>query len=164
MDFELAAKLSGARFVVLQKGLARMERALGQFMLDLHTGTHGYTEVSPPLLVRDAAMYGTAQLPKFVDDQFFAASTALIREMTETVAPSFAGKDLVERLACIRRARAVSWVYGRQKKGHVTLAYSVCRRVWSVRCRNETTRKGSRHRVRRALKRWGHTVRQVVTW
>jgi seryl-tRNA synthetase len=98
MDFELAAKLSGARFVVLQKGLARMERALGQFMLDLHTGTHGYTEVSPPLMVRDAAMYGTAQLPKFVDDQFFAASTALIREMTETVAPSFAGKDLVERL------------------------------------------------------------------
>jgi seryl-tRNA synthetase len=98
MDFELAAKLSGARFVVLQKGLARMERALGQFMLDLHTGTHGYTEVSPPLMVRDAAMYGTAQLPKFVDDQFFTASTALIREMTETVAPSFAGKDLVERL------------------------------------------------------------------
>jgi seryl-tRNA synthetase len=81
MDFELAAKLSGARFVVLQKGLARMERALGQFMLDLHTGTHGYTEVSPPLLVRDAAMFGTAQLPKFVDDQFFAASTALVKEI-----------------------------------------------------------------------------------
>ncbi len=98
MDFELAAKLSGARFVVLQKGLARMERALGQFMLDLHTGTHGYTEVNPPLLVRDAAMFGTAQLPKFVDDQFFAASTALVKEMTEKVAPSFAGKDLVERL------------------------------------------------------------------
>ena len=98
MDFELAAKLSGARFVVLQKGLARMERALGQFMLDLHTGTHGYTEVNPPLMVRDAAMFGTAQLPKFVDDQFFAASTALVQEMTEKVAPSFAGKDLVERL------------------------------------------------------------------
>jgi len=81
MDFELAAKLSGARFVVLQKGLARMERALGQFMLDLHTGTHGYTEVSPPLMVRDAAMFGTAQLPKFVDDQFFAASTALVQEI-----------------------------------------------------------------------------------
>jgi seryl-tRNA synthetase len=83
MDFELAAKLSGARFVVLQKGLARMERALGQFMLDLHTGTHGYTEVSPPLMVRDAAMYGTAQLPKFVDDQFFAASTAMVNEIGE---------------------------------------------------------------------------------
>jgi seryl-tRNA synthetase len=74
MDFETAAKLSGARFVVLKKGLARMERALGQFMLDLHTAEHGYTEVNPPLLVRDDVMYGTAQLPKLEDDQFFAMS------------------------------------------------------------------------------------------
>ena len=65
MDFELAAKLSGARFVVLQKGLARMERALGQLFLDTHTQEHGYTEVSPPLMVRDDVMFGTAQLPKF---------------------------------------------------------------------------------------------------
>ena len=72
MDFEAAAKLSGARFVVLKKGLARLERALGQFMLDLHTDRHGYTEVNPPLLVRDEAMFGTAQLPKFEDDQFKA--------------------------------------------------------------------------------------------
>jgi len=72
MDFETAAKLSGARFVVLKNGLARLERALGQFMLDLHAGEHGYTEVNPPLLVRDEVMYGTAQLPKFEDDQFFA--------------------------------------------------------------------------------------------
>jgi len=70
MDFEAAAKLSGARFVVLKKGLARLERAIGQFMLDLHTNEHGYAEINPPLLVRDQAMYGTAQLPKFVDDQF----------------------------------------------------------------------------------------------
>ena len=70
MDFETAAKLSGARFVVLKSGLARLERALGQFMLDLHTSEHGYTEVNPPLLVRDEAMFGTAQLPKFEDDQF----------------------------------------------------------------------------------------------
>jgi seryl-tRNA synthetase len=70
MDFEAAAKLSGARFVVLKKGLARLERAIGQFMLDLHTNEHGYTEVNPPLLVRDAAMFGTAQLPKFSSDQF----------------------------------------------------------------------------------------------
>jgi seryl-tRNA synthetase len=73
MDFELAAKLSGARFVVLQKGLARMERALGQFMLDVHTSEkHGYTEVNPPILVRDDVMFGTAQLPKFEEDQFSA--------------------------------------------------------------------------------------------
>jgi seryl-tRNA synthetase len=70
MDFETAAKLSGARFVVLKNGLARLERALGQFMLDLHTNEHGYTEVSPPLLVRDETMFGTAQLPKFAEDQF----------------------------------------------------------------------------------------------
>jgi seryl-tRNA synthetase len=70
MDFEAAAKLSGARFVVLKKGLARLERAIGQFMLDLHTNEHGYTEVNPPLLVRDGTMFGTGQLPKFDDDQF----------------------------------------------------------------------------------------------
>ncbi|OYU50037.1 MAG: serine--tRNA ligase [Rhizobiales bacterium PAR1] len=70
MDFETAAKLSGARFVVLQKGLARLERALGQFMLDTHTMEHGYTEVNPPILVKDDAMFGTAQLPKFREDQF----------------------------------------------------------------------------------------------
>jgi len=70
MDFETAAKLSGARFVVLKGQLARLERALANFMLDLHTTEFGYTEVVPPMLVRDAAMYGTAQLPKFADDQF----------------------------------------------------------------------------------------------
>jgi seryl-tRNA synthetase len=75
MDFEIAAKLSGARFVVLKNGLARLERALGQFMLDLHTSEHGYTEVAPPILVRDEAMFGTAQLPKFEDDQFSTANS-----------------------------------------------------------------------------------------
>jgi seryl-tRNA synthetase len=72
MDFEAAAKLSGARFVVLKKGLARLERAIGQFFLDVHTAEHGYTEVNPPILVRDDAMFGTAQLPKFREDQFAA--------------------------------------------------------------------------------------------
>jgi seryl-tRNA synthetase len=75
MDFETAAKISGARFVVNKGGLARLERALAQFMLDLHTNEHGYMEVSPPLLVRDDAMFGTAQLPKFEEDQFYAQST-----------------------------------------------------------------------------------------
>ncbi len=78
MDFETAAKLSGARFVVLKKGLARMERAIGQFMLDLHTNEHGYTEVNPPLLVREEVMFGTGQLPKFAEDQFFAFSVPKI--------------------------------------------------------------------------------------
>ncbi len=70
MDFEAAAKMSGARFVALKGQLARLERALGQFMLDLQTLEHGYTEVSPPLLVRSEAVFGVGQLPKFAEDLF----------------------------------------------------------------------------------------------
>ncbi|MEM1038488.1 MAG: serine--tRNA ligase [Pseudomonadota bacterium] len=70
MDFEAAAKISGSRFAVLKGGVARLERALGQFMLDLHTQEHGYQEIQPPLLVRDEAAYGTDKLPKFADDLF----------------------------------------------------------------------------------------------
>ena len=70
MDFEAATRMSGSRFVVLKGELARLERALGQYMLDLQTGEHGYTEVSPPLLVRDEAAFGTGQLPKFAEDLF----------------------------------------------------------------------------------------------
>src|ERR1700681_2125917 len=83
MDFEAAAKLSGARFVVLKKGLARLERAIGQFMLDLHTNEHGYAEINPPLLVRDAVMFGTGQLPKFEEDQFFAGRVLPAEERIE---------------------------------------------------------------------------------
>ncbi len=72
MDFEAAARMSGARFVVLKGQLARLERAIGQFMIDMQTQEHGYTEVSPPLMVRSEAMFGTGQLPKFSDDQFVA--------------------------------------------------------------------------------------------
>jgi seryl-tRNA synthetase len=86
MDFETAAKLSGARFVVLKGMMARLERALAAFMLDLHTapekdGVGGYTEIVPPYLVRDDVMYGTAQLPKFADDQFLATRTITRQEM-----------------------------------------------------------------------------------
>src|ERR1041384_5772989 len=86
MDFETAAKLSGARFTVLKSGLARMERAIGQFFIDVHTSEHGYTEIAPPLLVRDEVMYGTAQLPKFRDDQFGTTrkwTEEEIKEITE---------------------------------------------------------------------------------
>jgi seryl-tRNA synthetase len=72
MDFATAAKLSGSRFVVLKAALARLERALAQFMLDLHTSEHGYTEINPPLMVYDDVMFGTGQLPKFADDQFLS--------------------------------------------------------------------------------------------
>jgi seryl-tRNA synthetase len=80
MDFDAAAKMSGARFVVLKGALARLERALEQFMLDLHTSEHGYTEIAPPVLVRGEAMFGTAQLPKFEDDQFLASRKPTIDE------------------------------------------------------------------------------------
>jgi len=71
MDFERAAKLSGSRFTILKGQLARLERALGQFMINMHTTEHGYTEVQPPLLVRDEVLFGTNQLPKFEEDLFF---------------------------------------------------------------------------------------------
>jgi seryl-tRNA synthetase len=93
MDFEAAAKLSGSRFTVLKKGLARLERALGQFMLDLHTEEHGYTEVQPPLLVKDETMKGTAQLPKFAAEQFYALSSLI-------------PKDLKRELSAIEEAQA----------------------------------------------------------
>lgn len=73
MDFETAAKLSGSRFCVMKGALAKLERALGQFMLNTQTGKNGYQEISPPLLVRDEAMFGTGQLPKFADDLFRTA-------------------------------------------------------------------------------------------
>jgi seryl-tRNA synthetase len=98
MDFEAAAKLSGARFVVLKKGLARLERAIGQFMLDLHTNEHGYTEINPPLLVRDEVMFGTGQLPKFEDDQFWAIKGELL------AAPDGIAKLRSERLGLIPTA------------------------------------------------------------
>src|SRR5262249_25530537 len=70
MDFEAAAKISGARFVVLSNSLAKLQRALTQFMLDLHTQQHGYKEMYVPYLVKDESLYGTGQLPKFREDQF----------------------------------------------------------------------------------------------
>jgi seryl-tRNA synthetase len=93
MDFEAAAKLSGARFVVLKKGLARLERAIGQFMLDLHTNEHGYAEINPPLLVRDDAMFGTGQLPKFEDDQFWAIKGELIAVVDEHAVAAVQGVE-----------------------------------------------------------------------
>src|SRR5262245_60699138 len=104
MDFETAAKLSGARFVVLKGGLARLERAIGQFMLDVHTTEHGYTEVNPPLLVTDDVMFGTAQLPKFEDDQFFAIPGDLITkaDLEEDLNPSEKGTSFVQVLRSSR--------------------------------------------------------------
>jgi seryl-tRNA synthetase len=94
MDFETATKISGARFVVLKGALARLERALAQFMLDLHTAEYGYTEVGPPILVRDDAMFGTAQLPKFREDQFAAVKDVDIQQQIEQLAVEYENANL----------------------------------------------------------------------
>jgi seryl-tRNA synthetase len=99
MDFEAAARLSGARFVVVKSKLARLERALMQFMLDLHTDEHGYTEIDPPLLVRDEAMVGTAQLPKFEEDQFFSTDVSQLNEIAEWYAANAARQSQEQQRA-----------------------------------------------------------------
>ncbi|GAA6210524.1 serine--tRNA ligase [Hyphomicrobiales bacterium 4NK60-0047b] len=102
MDFETAAKMSGSRFVVLSGALARLERALAQFMLDLQTGEHGYTEVSPPTLVKANALYGTGQLPKFEEDLFkttgdhYLIPTAEV-PLTNIVSDSIIDEDYLPR-------------------------------------------------------------------
>jgi len=108
MDFETAAKLSGARFVVLKKGLARLERALGQLMLDVHTGEHGYTEVNPPLLVQDDVMFGTAQLPKFADDQFRTTTGHWLIPTAEVPLTNLVRESIVDEAALPMRLTALT--------------------------------------------------------
>jgi seryl-tRNA synthetase len=108
MDFEAAAKLSGSRFVVLKQGLARLERAIGQFMLDVHTGEHGYTEVNPPLLVHDAVMFGTAQLPKFVDDQFRTTTDLWLIPTAEVPLTNLVRESILEEAELPMRLTALT--------------------------------------------------------
>jgi seryl-tRNA synthetase len=95
MDFATAAKLSGARFTVLKGALARLERALGQWMLTLHTEQHGYTEASVPLLVNDAALYGTGQLPKFAEDLFRTTDGRFLIPTAEVPLTNFAAQEIL---------------------------------------------------------------------
>jgi seryl-tRNA synthetase len=96
MDFETAAKLSGSRFVVLKGALARLDRALAQFMLDTHTNDHGYTEVQPPLLVSSDCMYGTTQLPKFEDDQFETTDGRWLLPTSEVALTNLVRESIIE--------------------------------------------------------------------
>jgi seryl-tRNA synthetase len=126
MDFEAASRMSGARFVVLRGGLARLERALGQFMIDVHTQENGYVEVSPPLLVRDRALFGTGQLPKFAEDLFqttdgyWLIPTAEV-SLTNTVAGQITPEDalpirLTALTPCFRSEAGAS---GRDTRGMI---------------------------------------------
>jgi seryl-tRNA synthetase len=108
MDFEAAAKLSGARFVVLKGALARLERALGLFMLDVHTTESGYTEVSPPLLVRPEALFGTGQLPKFAEDQFKTEQGLYLIPTSEVPLTNLAADEIIDEDTLPRRYTALT--------------------------------------------------------
>jgi seryl-tRNA synthetase len=99
MDFARAGKLSGARFVVLSGGLARLERALAAFMLDLHISEFGYTEIAPPLLVRDETAYGTGQLPKFADDLFHTTNGLWLIPTAEVPLTNLVAGDILDESA-----------------------------------------------------------------
>ena len=111
MDFQAAAKISGARFVVLRGGLARLERALGQFMIDLQTGSHGYTEILPPFLVRDAAAYGTANLPKFAEDLFHTDNGFWLIPTAEIPLSNLAAGEILDEEVLPHRYTALTACY-----------------------------------------------------
>ena len=108
MDFEVAADMSGARFVLLSGALARLERALAQFMLDLQTGEHGYTEVSPPLLVKENALFGTGQLPKFEEDLFKTTSDHYLIPTAEVPLTNIVAGRVIDEAYLPRRFAAYS--------------------------------------------------------
>jgi seryl-tRNA synthetase len=111
MDFAAAAKLAGARFTVLRGALARMERALGQFMIDLHTGEHGYEEMVVPSLVNDATVYGTAQLPKFAEDLFRTTDGRWLIPTAEVPLTNMAAGEITPEALLPRRMTALTDCY-----------------------------------------------------
>ena len=111
MDFERAAKLSGARFVVLKGLLARLERALASFMLDLHTQEFGYTEVSPPALVRDHVLFGTGNLPKFGDDLFRTTDGYWLIPTAEVPLTNLVADEILDADELPARSTAVTWCF-----------------------------------------------------
>ena len=111
MDFETAAKMSGARFVVLTGGLARMERALANFMLDLQTGEHGYTETNPPALVKDEALFGTGQLPKFAEDLFKTEEGFWLIPTAEVPLTNLVSGETLSEDDLPKRNTAMTWCF-----------------------------------------------------
>ncbi|KAF0111475.1 MAG: seryl-tRNA synthetase [Rhodospirillaceae bacterium] len=111
MDFERASRLSGARFVVLKGALARLERALAAFMLDLHTTEFGYVEVNPPALVRDSALFGTGQLPKFAADLFRANNTHWLIPTAEVPLTNLVAGEILEESVLPLRYTAMTWCF-----------------------------------------------------
>ncbi len=114
MDFERASRMAGTRFTILTGGLARLERALAQFMLDLHTTQHGYTEVQVPLLVNDAAAYGTDKLPKFADDLFGTTDGRWLIPTAEVPLTAMVMDELVPEASLPLRYTALSECFRRE--------------------------------------------------
>lgn len=128
MDFEAAGRVSGARFVYLKSDMARLERAIANFMLDLHTGTFGYSETSPPLLARSPAMYGTGQLPKFEEDQFRTTNDYWLIPTAEVTLTNLVREQIIAEEALPMRLtaytpcfRAEAGAAGRDTRGMIRM-------------------------------------------
>ena len=128
MDFETAAKISGSRFVVLQRDLAKLERAIATFMLDLHTGEFGYTEVSPPVLVHAPALEGTGQLPKFEEDLFKTTDDHYLTPTAEVTLTNLVREDILSEESLPRRYTAYTQCFraeagsaGRDTRGMIRM-------------------------------------------
>ena len=126
MDFETGARLSGARFTFLRGGMARLHRALGQFMLDVQTGEHGYAECNPPVLVGDDAMYGTDKLPKFADDSFCTTNGRWLIPTSEVSLTASVMGELLDEAALPMRLTALTLCFrseagaaGRDTRGFI---------------------------------------------
>ena len=153
MDFETAANMSGARFVILKGKLARLERAIGQFMLDLQTQENGYTEINPPLLVRDNAMYGTGQLPKFAEDLFATTDGRWLIPTSEVPLTNMAAgkimdeKDLPNRVTALTPCfRSEAGSAGRDTRGVIRQ-----HQFWKVEMVSMTTPQESRAELDRMV-------------
>jgi seryl-tRNA synthetase len=151
MDFETAAKISGSRFVILKGQLAKLERAIRDFMIDVHTKEFGYLEVSPPLLVRDAAMFGSGQLPKFSEDSFQTtdgyrliptSEVSLVNTVRESIIDS---KELPIRLtACTPCFRSEAGSAGKDTRGMIRQ-----HQFWKVEMVSITDEKSSEEELER---------------
>lgn len=171
MDFERAAKISGARFTVLKGQLARLERALGQFMLDLHTTEHGYTEIMPPLLVRDEAVYGTGQLPKFSEDLFRTTDGRWLIPTAEVPLTNLVSGEILDAAELPKRVTALTPCFRSEagSAGRDTRGMLRQHQFWKVEMVSVTDAESSQAELERmtacaeeVLKRLGIPFRTVV--
>jgi len=153
MDFETASNMSGARFVILKGKLARLERAIGQFMLDLQTEENGYTEINPPLLVRDDAMYGTGQLPKFAEDLFATTDGRWLIPTSEVPLTNMAAGKIIDEKELPNRVTALTPCFRSEagSAGRDTRGVIRQHQFWKVEMVSMTTPETSRAELDRMV-------------